>query len=354
MPDPSRLNTSCRRSLRFAVALAIAAALFAACGQPEPETATVEGQDRGSGAAEVEAGQGQLVLAAVVSETEANSTGRFDGNITLAVDSLSDGDGGVGNNLDELVVDIEGSFDLANEAAELTVDVSNLAPLLESSTAADGGDQFAMPFGAFGVFDDPIRLVMVDGRSFIQWPFISALFSAFAADEVAPGNGDPSALWIEGTADDLTGAAGGFGLDGIDHLPTDLLDELREADADIEEIGPDTVRGTATTRYRATIDHKTNADADDHATFDGQQSVDVWVDDQGRARKLRTEIDAEDIEDIDDMGEGTIGAGVSSIIVDFELYDLGNTIAIEPPPQDSTLSADELMGGGSFGEQFDA
>lgn len=313
-------------------------------------TADSTAADGAAAATTLDSAEGQLMLASVVSETEAASTGRFEGRITLGMDPSA--------GASDVNILLTGSFDMATGATEMSIDLTQITDLLQATPDSSGGEDPLMMLGMFpGMFDDPIRFVSVDDRSFIQWPFLASLFASFSPDF------DPSIpageLWIEGTSEDLDGAADSLGATGLteDVLPTDLLDQLRDAEATVEEIGPDTVRGVATTHYRVTLDAEAMAaasgeelSADELAELgavDGMP-MDLWVDDQGLARKILIEVDESMMVDETDASSDALGSDatdempISSMTMEFELFDLGQPVTITAPPEDRILASDGL------------
>ncbi len=297
--------------------------------KPEPEVAET-----------LDSAEGQTMLAAVVADTEAASSGRFEGRLTMGLEP--------GAGAGDVSILIDGSFDLDNEATELTIDLSQITTLMEESGGT--GDDPLMALGMFpGMFDDPIRLISIGDSGYLQWPFITSLFGSLSPDG-ASGSVPPNELWIEGTADDLSGATDGLGASDLtdDILPTDLLDQLREANATVEDLGPDTVRGDAVTRYRVTMDAESLAAMSDDLSVDDLteleglqgQTMDLWVDEQGLARKMFIEIDADAMGDSD--GEDLGDTSLDSVTLEFELFDLGNPVDIAPPSTDKVLSSDDL------------
>src|SRR5262245_1094972 len=101
--------------------------------------------------------------------------------------------------------------------------------------------------------------------------------------------------------------------------PTKLLDYLREVSNNVENLGTETVRGTETTHYRATID----------LPGGGSVPIDAWIDGQGYARKA------------------TLNADVSgsSFNIVFEMYDFGTPVHVEAPPSGQVVDPGSGLGG---------
>jgi hypothetical protein len=122
--------------------------------------------------------------------------------------------------------------------------------------------------------------------------------------------------------------------------PTEALAYLRAAGSDFRELGSEEVRSVGTTRYRGTIDlHKVAAQAPAQARksyervieLSGQSTLpmDVWIDDEGLARRIRFEQQLPN------------GAALKMTV---ELYDFGADVDVEVPPADQVTDLTELIG----------
>jgi hypothetical protein len=122
--------------------------------------------------------------------------------------------------------------------------------------------------------------------------------------------------------------------------PSRSLELLRAAQADLREIGEEDVRGAETTHYRGTVDLKRLAET---APADVRESyrrllelsaqaripVDVWIDGDGRTRRIRYE---------QEMSDG------SSMDLTQEYYDFGADVNVESPPPSEVADFSELLG----------
>lgn len=122
----------------------------------------------------------------------------------------------------------------------------------------------------------------------------------------------------------VTGQAGGDVLANSD--PAAALSSLRGQTGDVSTVGKEAVRGEATTHYRANVDLVVAAEAQGASAAAVEKlkalpqrvvPLDVWVDGDGRARRLR-------------MGVG----GNAGDTITVELYDFGTAVDVEPPPAD--------------------
>jgi len=122
--------------------------------------------------------------------------------------------------------------------------------------------------------------------------------------------------------------------------PNQQLDQLRGA-GDVKRVGTETVRGTKTTHYKTTIDlRKAASRAPAAQRSAAQRSVDrliqltgqsrmpmqVWIDQQGRARRMT-------------MTQSVKGQSVSMTM---DMYDFGTREAIKAPPASDTKDITDL------------
>jgi hypothetical protein len=118
--------------------------------------------------------------------------------------------------------------------------------------------------------------------------------------------------------------------------PTQALSYLKSATSKVERIGSEQVRGTPTTRYVATFDAaKLAAEAPDG--FQGfvddtglsfPKPADVWVDEQGRLRKIHYAMTMKVPKEM-----GTPATTITNEMT-MELYDFGVPVNVQPPPAD--------------------
>jgi hypothetical protein len=141
----------------------------------------------------------------------------------------------------------------------------------------------------------------------------------------------------------------GFGpipdVNGAD--PTQALSYLKSATSKVERVGSEQVRGTPTTRYAATFDAaKLAAQAPeefqgfvDEMGLSFPKPADVWVDEQGRLRKIHY---AMTMKVPKEMGAP---ASMMTNEMTMELYDFGVPVDVRPPPADQVevIKSDQPM-----------
>jgi hypothetical protein len=153
--------------------------------------------------------------------------------------------------------------------------------------------------------------------------------------------------WLEVDAGTLA-EQGGTQFNAPD--PVEFVGFVEALGEDVEKLGEEDVRGTETDHYRGTVavaDLPRAARAEDRAQLaayarrirtGGLESfpLDVWIDDEGRIRRLRVEYD----------GLST-GAASVSLATSVEFYDFGVDATIEPPPRAKVTPFGELIGRGA-------
>lgn len=221
-----------------------------------------------------------------------------------------------------------GAVDTAGERLAMQLDMG-------SALAALGpGDD--LPAG----MDEPMELVVDGTTTYLRIPFLEPLTG--------------TAGWLSASVDDLatTGDAFGFGAGTVD--PSQILEVLQSVADDVETIGSEEVRGVATTGYRATVDLGAALEGlppEQREELEGLGGaagagdlppvpVEVWVDDDGLARRIRLDL-------------GALGAPMGfggEAAVTLELFDYGEPVTIEvPDPADVTPMTEALGGLGGFG-----
>jgi hypothetical protein len=229
----------------------------------------------------------------------------------------------------------EGAFDAASKRASYAVDMSDLAKLLGGfASALGGGNATDVPD-----FDDPdgwkIEVIQDGDVAYIRFPAID-------------GQLPDGKTWIRATKGDTH--ISGFDVQELESFtrsdPRELLDALRSLSGDVETVGTEELRGIETTHYRAVVDPTELAKSVSTGGQDttdtllgelttrsgiGDVPLDVWIDANGLVRKLSMEVSA--TEQASQEGAATIS---------FELWDYGETVAIDLPPASQVADASAL------------
>jgi hypothetical protein len=168
----------------------------------------------------------------------------------------------------------------------------------------------------------------------------SPLFALFTGDE---------SVWVRV---DLAATAEAEGLDAEDLIggqtgPAALLSQLEGASGDLEELGSEEVRGVDTTHLRVTIDTDAAIEQADpqireqlrtYADASGLPStypMELWVDDDGLVRRIRTLLDV--------PGEGGDEATGVTQQTTLELYDFGVGVDLDRPLPEQTVELADLV-----------
>jgi hypothetical protein len=259
-------------------------------------------------------------LAAVGQKTAEVTSGRY----TLSIELTGDVPPDVAEQVGPMTAEIEFSGD----DMAFSMDLSAMAEFDEEA-AAMFGDDFSM------------EMVATEDAVYMKG-FFAALFG---------GGADG---WIGLPADSEEELAG----TDTESMSADNWFRMLEgvSEADVEVVGEEEVNGVSTTHHRATatLEQLAAADPEAAADFDleGLEASDVemnvWVDDDGFARRVSFDIQYEggDIE-IDGMG----------MSVTIDMFDLNEDITIEVPEGVTIMTEEEMMAslfGGAFGELGEA
>lgn len=163
-----------------------------------------------------------------------------------------------------------------------------------------------------------------------------------------PGFGTPAKPWLKVDIGALSKQSQFAGLDQMSNDPAATLDTLRGVSGEVNRVGTEKVRGVETTHYRATLDMKKAAAAvppNRRATFDrfaeqldiATMPMEVWVDGDGRTRKMSYSIDLSKA--AAQAGSAEPGLKMAMVV---ELYDFGVKVDATPPPATQVNDAASL------------
>lgn len=238
----------------------------------------------------------------------------------------------------------EATADAGTSRMAMTVSAS--AP--ESSAAAAGSEDFTM--NADGVIDyDTGHGILTMDLGELGVPGAEGEAEMRLMGSVVymklPGAELGGRPWVKFDLDALgEGAQGPVpGLSAASNDPRGVLDALRGVSGEVEEVGDEDIRGVATTHYRASVDlDKAQAEVPeerraDFETFSDQLGIDtlpidVWIDDEGRARRFSYEVDT--------PAAGETPASTVNLVID--LYDFGVDVDVQPPPSEEVTDYGEL------------
>ncbi len=296
----------------------------------EPELNPVDDSTTGSSADDDVASSvdsvGTGFLARVSDATIEASTGRFEGRFAMSAAPGTDPGG-------SFELTMNGSYDLAADAFDVYVDLSDLAAVAAADSGAGEADMFA------AMFAEPVQLRSIAGTAWVRWGLLAGMLGAVTAE------GDSA--WIEAEADEATSMTGQFGVEAPES-PTDLLRTLAEMEASVTEVGTESVRGAETTHYQVVIDleaaaaslppaERAELEAEFPGGISGELPIELWMDGNGMLRRLLVQLD-----DFESMGAESGADEIGSLVIELEIFDVGEAVTIERPPADQVVTTDEL------------
>jgi hypothetical protein len=201
-----------------------------------------------------------------------------------------------------------GVFSYDDLTGRFTYDFSGYA----ESLGLPGGDEWVSD------------VVMLDDRFFIRFPFLTD-----DLPEAKP--------WIEAEIHTESGlSASQLASIGGANDPAQILRFLRGASGEVEEVGSEQVRGVMTRHFRATVEFarvieqapeeaqaslREQLDRRVEAGFGDTIDMEVWIDEDGLARRIRQRDPEADIT--------------------MDLFDFGVDVDVEPPPSDQVMTEQE-------------
>lgn len=232
----------------------------------------------------------------------------------------------------EGMVSITGSPDLPGETLAMTFsgefdnEAGNFSFIMDlSAMAAQFGEEIPPELG--GLFTE-MEIRTIGDTSYIRF----GLFTMFLGTDVE---------WVATPVEEGEEATGGF-TGATPSNPADFLEFFEEAKGTVEELGRETIRGVETTHYLVTFDMeelRANATPEQLAEIEEQQlpldelPMNLWISDDGLVYKYVIEIDGSKVdvppEDAFEL-----------MTIDFEMFDYGEDIVIEPPAE--FVEMDEL------------
>lgn len=218
-----------------------------------------------------------------------------------------------------------GAVDNAAQRLAMRMDLSSLAQALGTPAGTSAGDL-------------SMDMILDGSVAYMRFPLLTGLI----------GNGKP---WLKLDLVELA-KRGDVDLGQLqplsDNDPRRTLDYLRAVAGEIETLGTETVRGVATTHYRAAVNLRTypelvpgeQREAVQQAvdrivaqTGIGAVPVEVWVDGEQRVRRMRIEL--------------ATGAGAVPVAskVTMELFDYGVPVTVTAPPAAEVADLASLLPG---------
>ena len=282
--------------------------------ETDRETSTDESSSGETSSSSGRVRLGSSVLAKTLDPENQATSARFTGVLNFA--GTDDDDSAV-----EMSMSFEGAYDLASDAISVTMDLSSMLDAM--------GDDELGPLAAMGGIDEPMRMISVGEQSWMQWGLFTAM--GVEADQ-----------WVALDTADAATMTEGFGAGGATD-PTEFLKKLEDANAEIEEVGTETVRGVETTHIKALVDMAELAETlppEEAAEFDDaigagidELPMEFWVGEDGLIYRWSMAMDMSNVPD---------AAGMGSMTIVYELFDHGQDVGIVAPDPELVVSGDKF------------
>lgn len=254
-------------------------------------------------------------IRAAISQSAEITSGRMEG--LIEVSGFVEGTGSL-----DLSMPFGGAFDTATGNSSFYMDMSAMA-------AASGEEippEFADMFGE-------MEVRVIDGVSYIKFPLFTMMFGA-------------ETPWISAPAEEGSDLTSSFTF-AQPNDPTEFLEALEDADAEVTEVGPETVNGVDTTHYRVVFDTAAmfaGLSAEERAELtadgpipEGEFPMDLWISGDGLVVRYVMEIDGAAVVDSEDQFE--------RMVMTFDLLDLNQPVTIVPPDPSEVTDMDSLGAG---------
>ncbi len=253
---------------------------------------------------------GSSVLAKTLDPANQANSARFTGSMEIS------GTGDAGEAVD-MSLEFEGAYDLASKSSTMSMDLSSMME------AAAGSDNSIA--GMADLMGGPLQLITIGDDAWIQWGLFAMM--GVTADQ-----------WVEMSPGDVGSLTEGLGASGPTD-PTEFLRQLEEANAEIEEVGRETVRGVETTHLKATVELGELAatlPADQAAQLDDvvgsgidQLPMEFWIGDDGLIYRWSVTMDMSGVPGVDGSG---------SLNMVYEIFDYGSDVNIVAPDPSLVVS----------------
>jgi hypothetical protein len=156
------------------------------------------------------------------------------------------------------------------------------------------------------------------------------------------------------TAVKVASAEGLAGIPSGTSSPVDTLQQLNQIGANVTQVGRESVRGVDTVHYSATIDPSKASSSGGSQTITLPSfsiPVDVWIDGDGRVRRMRTAIDLEKM--LGGFSALLNGKGpTGTIALNLELFDFGKSVDVKVPDPGTVVDSAAVGGLGDLTNLF--
>lgn len=135
--------------------------------------------------------------------------------------------------------------------------------------------------------------------------------------------------------------------------PAQQLEALKDVGS-VEKLGQEEIRGASTTHYRAIMDLEKAAAQEGpkvkkayekmiQQTGTSEIPMDVWLDEQGRARRFKMDMTTTvPVPAADPSAGGATTEEKIHVVTTEDIFDFGVPVSVSPPPPEKTMSQKEL------------
>jgi hypothetical protein len=245
------------------------------------------------------------------------TSGRIEGSMEMT--GLDEATAGVS----EGVILFSTSFDTASGDSSFLMDMSSMVGAIET----DESDPFSgLAAGMLG----GMEVRQIGDRVFLRFPFFTAMLGS-------------ETDWVSMPADEGQELASGFETMPTD--PNEVLDELGNAGATVENLGVETVNGVEATHYQISLDTEgmdltPSEEADLTASglfLDGVIPLDIWISDDGYMVRMIMEIDGSGI-------DAPPEESFDTMTLRYDFFDINGVVVIEEPPASEVTAVEDLEG----------
>ena len=230
---------------------------------------------------------------------------------------------------DGMNMTVTAAIDPANNASSIVMDMGDI---FSSIPGADLGELTPEQVASLS---EPIEIITIGTDSWTRMGFFAAMFGIDPSFYV---EGDGDMIGVEDMAADFA-------------APEDFTQLFEDADADVEDLGIEVIRGVETRHIRAIVDGEKMAETVDPAEreefetnfpSDVEFPIDFWVgEDDGRLYRYVFEMTELMLAQTDDADM----EGIDYFRVEVEAWDYGVVPDITAPPADKIVSEEELTAG---------
>jgi len=323
------------KSRKFLLACCLALVVAACGGEAADTTTSVADDGPTTTAADVTTTQGDSTTTSAVEETTTTASSGTSSSLAALQAAMR-------TSADAAPARVEGVMRMEGVAGGEGPEVVEM-PFEMMLDAATGNSSMVMDFAAMaqmGGEEMPPEMAdmmgsmevrQIDDTVYLKFPF----FTAFMGAETE---------WVSMPAEEGDDVTSGLGGSTAPSDPSTFLESFSEVEGTAEEIGPEDVRGIATTHYRVIVDQdwREHMSAEELAELeeqgplpDAEFPLDLWIDGDGLVQRMAMTMTGEDLETDDEF---------QSMTMMFDFFDFGQSVTIEPPPADQVTDMEEMSG----------